>query len=176
MNTEPQKPTAQLGRAFIWIAWLLALGLLTLFFNGVLDRQRNPNQSLQSQVDAQGVREVTLQRNRFGHYLASGSINGQRVEFLLDTGASDVSIPASLARRLGLRAGAPRIYQTANGPITAHATRLDELRIGDIVLHDVRASINPAVEDIGILLGMSALKQLEFTQRGNTLILRQHPL
>lgn len=175
MSTPPE-PSQQLGRAFIWIAWLLALGLLTLFFNGVLDRQRNPNQSLQSQVDAQGVREVTLQRNRFGHYLASGSINGQRVEFLLDTGASDVSIPASLARQLRLEAGAPRIYQTANGPITAHATRLDELRIGDIVLRDVRASINPAVDDIGILLGMSVLKQLEFTQRGDILILRQHPL
>lgn len=175
MNADSQKPTEQLGRAFIWIAWLLALGLLTLFFNGVLDRQRNPNQSLHSQVDAQGVRQVSLQRNRFGHYLASGSINGQHVEFMLDTGASDVSIPAALARRLGLRAGAPRIYQTANGPITAHATQLDELRIGDIVLRDVRASINPAVDDIGILLGMSVLKQLEFTQRGDTLILRQHP-
>ncbi|HSJ49577.1 MAG TPA: retroviral-like aspartic protease family protein, partial [Gammaproteobacteria bacterium] len=57
-----------------------------------------------------------------------------------------------------------------------HATRLDELRIGDIVLRDVRASINPAVDDIGILLGMSVLKQLEFTQRGDILILRQHPL
>ena len=176
MNTDSQKPAAQLGRAFIWIAWLLALGLLTLFFNGVLDRQRNPNQSLHSQVDAHGVREVVLQRNRAGHYLATGSINGQRVEFLLDTGASDVSIPAALAQRLGLQAGAPRVYQTANGLITAHATRLAELRIGEIVLYDVRASINPAVDDIGILLGMSALKQLEFTQRGNTLILRQHPL
>jgi aspartyl protease family protein len=39
----------------------------------------------------------------------------------------------------------------------------------------VRASINPAVDNIGILLGMSVLKQLEFTQRGDTLILRQHP-
>ena len=172
---NPPPVTDRLGRAFIWIAWLLALGLLTLFFNGLLDRQRNPNQALHSQVDADGIREVTLRRNRFGHYLAVGSINGQRVEFLLDTGASDVSIPAGLARHLGLQAGAPRVYQTANGPITAYATLLDELRIGEIMLRDVRASINPAVDDIGILLGMSVLKQLEFTQRGDTLILRQHP-
>jgi aspartyl protease family protein len=175
MTTPSQDASGQMGRAFVWIAWLLALGLLTLFFNGLLDHQRNPNQALHSQIDVHGVREVTLQRNRFGHYLASGSINGQRVEFLLDTGASDVSIPAVLAHRLGLQPGAARVYLTANGPITAYATRLDELRIGDIVLHDVRASINPAAEDIGILLGMSALKQLEFTQRGNTLILRQYP-
>lgn len=175
MTNSSTPATRRLGKTFIWIAWLLVLGLLTLFFNGVLDRQRNPNQSLQSSIDAGGVREVVLQRNRYGHYLTVGDINHQQVEFLLDTGASDVSIPAGLARQLGLKAGAPRNYETANGTITAYMTRLDRLAIGDIVLHDVRASINPAVDDIGILLGMSVLKRLEFSQRGNTLTLRQHP-
>ena len=167
--------TRQLGKAFIWATWLVLLVLLTWWFSGLLDQQRNPNQSLQTRIDAEGVREVVLQRNRYGHYLSSGHINGAPVEFLLDTGASDVSIPAAIAQALGLQAGAPRYYQTANGTITAYSTRLSELRIGDILLRDVRASINPAMEGDGILLGMSVLKRLEFTQRGDTLILRQYP-
>ena len=175
-SSEPPQAQRRLGRTFILIAWLLALGLLTLFFSKVLDEQRNPNQQVRSQIQADGVREVQLRRNRFGHYVTSGEINGQRVEFLLDTGASDVSVPADLARRLGLKAGQPRYYETANGTITAYTTRLDRLRIGDIELRDVAASINPGVQDeLGILLGMSVLKRLEFTQRGDTLTLRQYP-
>ena len=71
--------TRQLGKAFIWAAWLVLLALLTWFFSGVLDHQRNPNQSLQTRIDAGGIREVVLQRNRFGHYVTSGSINGEAV-------------------------------------------------------------------------------------------------
>jgi aspartyl protease family protein len=51
---------------------------------------------------------------------------------------------------------------------------LEKVSIGDISLEGVRASINPNVRDMDILLGMSFLKNLEFTQRGNTLILRQY--
>ncbi len=175
MSDNPPQTSQRLGKWFTWAALLITLGLLTLFFQDQIDRQRNPNRSLQGSVTSEGVREVHLQRNHFGHYVSSGQINGHTVEFMLDTGASDVSIPANLAQKLQLPRGAPRVYQTANGPITAYATLLEEVRIGSIVLRQVRASINPAVEDIGILLGMSALKQLEFTQRGEHLILRQYP-
>lgn len=175
--TEPQTNNSErrLGRTFLWISWLVALGMLTLFFSKILDHQRNPNQHLQSRIDAGGIREVVLHRNHYGHYVSNGAINGTAVEFMLDTGASDVSIPANIARELNLKAGASRRYNTANGTITAYLTRLDSLTIGSIVLHDVRASINPAVDDIGILLGMSVLKRLEFTQKGETLTLRQYP-
>ena len=69
--SPPESPndSQRLGRSFILVAWLLALGLLTLFFSKLLDEQRNPNQQVRSQIQADGVREVTLQRNRFGHDL-----------------------------------------------------------------------------------------------------------
>jgi aspartyl protease family protein len=63
---------------------------------------------------------------------------------------------------------------TANGPITVFETRISELSIGDITLFNVRASINPAMPPPQILLGMSALKQIEFVQRGDSLTLIQH--
>jgi aspartyl protease family protein len=54
-----------------------------------------------------------------------------------------------------------------------YRTRLDRLQLGDIVLRDVRALVAPGLGDEQVLLGMSALKKLEFTQRGGTLLLRQ---
>ena len=57
--------------------------------------------------------------------------------------------------------------------VTVYSTSVDELLIGNIVLHDVQASITPSMPGDTILLGMSALKQIEFTQRDNTLTLRQ---
>lgn len=156
------------------LAWVVGLGMLSLLFSNILERQRNPNTTLYTQQHDGGTLEIVLQRNRYGHYFAGGTINGKPVEFLLDTGASDVSIPDSVARRVGLERGIPRHYNTANGTITAYTTRLDTLGLGDITLHSVRASINPNMEGETILLGMSALKQLEFTQRGDTLIIRQY--
>jgi len=63
---------------------------------------------------------------------------------------------------------------TANGTITVHNTTLATLSIGNITLSNVSASINPAMHDLEILLGMSALKDIEFTQRGDQLTLKQY--
>lgn len=157
----------------ITLAWLILLGLLTLYFGGMLDRQRNPNQQVVGQVLADGVREVVLHQNRSGHYVANGRINRQPVSFLLDTGATTVSVPAGLARRLGLPSGSPTAVQTANGVVTAYATRLQRVELGEIALTEVRAHINPGMEGDYVLLGMSFLKKLELTQRDGTLTLRQ---
>jgi aspartyl protease family protein len=157
----------------ITAAWLLLLMLLTWFFNSQLDRQRNPNRQVLTATSATGLPEVQLKRNRFGHYVASGLINGQPAEFMLDTGATDVSIPLPIAERLGLEKGQPLVYQTANGTIRAWQTMLDEIQLGDLRVGPVRASINPGFSGEDILLGMSFLKQLDFSQQGNTLTLKQ---
>ena len=91
---------------------------------------------------------------------------------MLDTGASDVAIPAELAQELGLERGAPVQYQTANGVVTAYRTVIDSVSIGPMIIRNVAASINPGMRDMEILLGMSVLKHVEFTQRGDILILR----
>lgn len=163
------------GRAMLMAGWALGLLMLALLFSGVLEGQRQPNRQAMAVSGEDGMRELVLQRNRAGHYLAPGEINGQKVEFLLDTGASDVSVPAALARRLGLERGQSRQYSTANGTITAHLTRIPRLLLGGIELHDVRASINPHMPGETVLLGMSVLRQLEFTQSGDKLIIRHYP-
>ncbi len=173
-NTTDKQSTHRIGRGMTIAAWVIALLLLSWFFNHLLEKQRNPNQTVYSRVDDSGNLEVMLKRNHYGHYITDGEINGHQVEFMLDTGASDVAIPAGLADRLGLRRGPPVQYRTANGLVTAYRTTLDSLSIGPLEIRGVPASINPSMQDMEILLGMSVLKHIEFTQRGDTLILRPY--
>ena len=152
-------------------AWIILLVLLTMFFNNHLDKQNNPNHRL-STITQDGVPEVRLQRNRSSHYVATGLINGQAVEFMLDTGATDVSIPAKIADNIGLQRGRATTYQTANGTISAWQTTIDEIQLGPLRLGPVRASINPNDSSGAVLLGMSFLRHLDFSQQGNTLTLK----
>ncbi len=173
-QSDPSQTPHRIGRGMLIVAWAAGLGMLSLLFSNIIDKQRNPNTQIETVQSVEGSREIRLQRNRYGHYHASGTINGQPVEFMLDTGASDVSIPDGVARRVGLKRGVEKYYETANGTITAYATSLDSVGLGGLKLRRVRASINPHMEGETILLGMSVLKQLEFTQRGDTLIIRQY--
>ncbi|MEJ2418040.1 MAG: TIGR02281 family clan AA aspartic protease [Exilibacterium sp.] len=172
MNEDP--PGKSLGTGMLTLAWILTLGLLTLYFGHWEQKQYNPNTSPRSQVGT-NFKEVILESNRQHHYVVSGYINGHEVTFLLDTGASDVVISAQLARKLNLKPGARGFAQTANGTIEVRATKLKSLEVGVIQLENVRASINPAMDGDEVLLGMSALRQVEFIQRGNQLTLRQYP-
>ena len=172
VNSPPSgKETKSMGKGMIFIAMLLFLGLLTMMFQQQLEKQVNPNKRVVSQQNQQGQTVVTLRRNRAGHYVSNGSINGHKVEFLLDTGATNVAIPEYTARRLGLREGRRIQVSTANGKTTGYQTMIDSLTIGDILLYNVRAIITPNLNEI--LLGMSALKQLEFSQKGNFLTIKQ---
>nr|VFJ88167.1 MAG: aspartyl protease family protein [Candidatus Kentron sp. H]VFJ90175.1 MAG: aspartyl protease family protein [Candidatus Kentron sp. H]VFJ96547.1 MAG: aspartyl protease family protein [Candidatus Kentron sp. H] len=166
-------PGKRMGIGMIAAAWVILLGLLTAVFSHWLYQQENPNPRPSGTLTANGTREVVLLRNRQGHYVATGAIDGQPVRFLLDTGATTVSVPADLAESLDLPTGPPSMTQTANGIVTTYHTRLNEVRLGNIVLRDVRANINPHMPSGAVLLGMSFLKQIEFTQQGDRLTLRQ---
>jgi len=170
-DNHPEKKIA--GKIFLAM-WLLLFALLSYMFNIILDNQNNPNKNPSSQVRENGIRELKLQRNRQGHYVSNGKINNHNVIFMLDTGATDVSIPANIASKIGLHKGMALTYTTANGDAVVYATRLDSISIKDIKLINIRATINPNTDEAIILLGMSFLKHLEFTQIGDTLTLRQY--
>ena len=151
---------------------MTALGLTTLYFSGLLDQQRNPNQQLRLVGTADGGTAVTLQRNVMGHYLATGFINGHEVDFLLDTGATNIGIPAAVASRLGIVSGTPGRSLTAGGIVSTLQVTLDQVQLGPIERSQVRASVIADMPGEEVLLGMSFLRDLEITQRGDTMTLR----
>lgn len=171
MPTESEEHK-RLGHKFVIAMWIAVMVMVFFLFDDLLERDYNPNQKVMSQQSGE-QRSVTLKRNRYGHYVTKGKINNRTVTLLLDTGASDISIPDKIAKKLKLKYGQEQRYQTANGVIIGNLTTLNSVSIGNIKLHNVRASINPKMKSDEILLGMSFLKFIEFTQRGDTLILRQ---
>ncbi len=171
-DTGKQKaPGKRLGQGMWMIFWVLLLAVLLYYFGDREEQQRYPNQNPQHSVSATEA-QLQLVANRYGHYTLPGRINGRKVRFLIDTGASDVVIPGSVAESLGLTRGFKQRVRTANGEIEVYRTRIALLELGPIALNDIIASINPHM-DGEVLLGMSALKSLELTHKNNRLLLKQ---
>ncbi len=160
------------GRTMLWIGWGIALVILTWIFAGIEESLVNPNSEPESQIIGDS-RQVILKQNQYNHYVVTGKINQHEVIFFLDTGATSVSVPQSVAQKIGLKRGYSYPVNTANGTINVYQTTIDELTIGNIVLRNIDASINPYMEGDEILLGMSALKQVDFYQQKGTLTLIQ---
>ncbi len=173
MNKEQQKLNKRVGKSMIFAAWILIFALFIWFFGILETNKRNPNQNVLTHELEGGRKEVVLQSSTHGHYVATGKINSKEVTFLVDTGASYVSVPEKVARKIGLQKGAPLRVSTANGEVTVYATTLNEVSIGDIVLQDIKADINPHINSNEILLGMSFLRYLSVTHQGDQLTIRQ---
>jgi aspartyl protease family protein len=154
------------------LIWLALLGGLFAVFSLLLSRWENPNTRVETMVASDGAVTVVLQRNRSGHFVASGTLDGRPVAFLVDTGATTVAVPRRLAVALDLPQGAPVRLQTAGGTVQGRSTILDEVALGGIRIRNVRGVVLPDGSGDAVLLGMSFLRHLELTQRGDTLILR----
>lgn len=110
-----------------------------------------------------------------GMYLASGSVNGFTVDFMVDTGASVIAINGETAKRLGLDyLGASQIgVRTASGVELAYSIQLDSVQLGDVALNNVAAVVIDGPEPQRALLGMSFLNAFDMERKGDRLDLRQ---
>jgi aspartyl protease family protein len=119
---------------------------------------------------------VTLQRGRDGHFRADAEINGRPVGVLVDTGATVVALSYEDAAAAGIsvQPGDFRhVSQTANGPARFARVTLNQVRIGDIVVHDVAAAVGEPGRLHMSLLGMSFLGRLRMEMKGSRLLLEQ---
>jgi aspartyl protease family protein len=127
------------------------------------------------EILARGV-EMTIQINEKGQFVTPGEINGGGISFLVDTGATHVSIGYSDALRLGLRqqlSGAEAsTSQTAGGVVKSWLVKLDSVKIGSIRLRDVEGVVQEKDMPFA-LLGMSFLKSMEMQRKGDSLHLRK---
>ena len=124
-----------------------------------------------------GVRSLNIPRDARGHFATEGRIDGQRIAFMVDTGASVIALNESSAARFGLRP-VPNQYtarvSTANGTIKAAPTRIAMVEVGGLIVRDVDAMVLPDEALSENLLGLSFLSKLRrFEYANGTLVLEQ---
>jgi aspartyl protease family protein len=131
-------------------------------------------QNVAAQSSGKGPATAVLTADGRGHFLTAGNINGTTVRFLVDTGASMISLGASDARRIGIDAskGQPGVANTANGQTAVSRVKLDTVRVGEIVMNNVDALVHQ--QDMPVaLLGMSFLNRMEMQRDGDTMTLKK---
>jgi aspartyl protease family protein len=115
-------------------------------------------------------REIILPVGPGGHYFVNGMINHASVRFVVDTGATMISLGTGDAERMGLdyRSGQPVMMGTANGTAMAWRVLLPTVRVGDVEVHQVQAVVQPGLDGIA-LLGNSFLSHFDLQRSGDTM-------
>jgi aspartyl protease family protein len=124
-----------------------------------------------------GSRTLSIPRDFRGHFATEGRIDGQRIAFMVDTGASMIALNESSAARFGLRPVPSQytaVVSTANGTIKGARARLDRVEVGGLVVRDVDAMVLPDEALSENLLGLSFLSKLRrFEYANGTMVLEQ---
>jgi aspartyl protease family protein len=130
-------------------------------------------EAVTTSFEVSGAKTVTLTSDGRGHFISLGAINGASVRFLVDTGATMVSMDVEAARRAGINylAGERGLSSTANGVAPVYKVKLDSVRLGDITLNNVDGVVHANSSLPVVLLGMSFLGRLDMRREGDTLTL-----
>lgn len=120
----------------------------------------------------QGRASAILTADIQGHFIVTGSINGQSAKFLVDTGASSVSMGADVAKRLGIpyQKGKRALMSTANGVTQVYLVSLNNVKVGDISLNGVEGTVHETTMPV-VLLGMSFLNRVDMKREGASMVL-----
>lgn len=163
----------------IFAAILIGLGT---FMAQMADRMSSasatsaPRTTVATAAPADG-RSLNIPRDGRGHFQAEGRIDGQRIGFMVDTGASVVALNESSAARFGLRPSRSEYnstVSTANGTIKAARARIAMLDVGGLVVRDVDAMVLPDEALSENLLGLSFLSRLKrFEYANGQMVLEQ---
>lgn len=132
--------------------WLCLAGVIYYLADGI----QNPNKLETLNTGS----EVTLKRGLDGHYRAEALINGEKVDVLVDTGATGVAISQSVADKLNLKSVDAIRTSTANGDSVGYMVRLESIKLGGVEARNVSAMIAPGLEG-DVLLGMSFLGRMD---------------
>jgi aspartyl protease family protein len=164
------------GHVAIWVAVVGVLALGYLYRAELAQAPQRLRMALNVGAPvATGPHELRVAQDDSGAYLVVGQVNGQRVLFMVDTGATDTVLSPADAQRVGVNLDAlafDRTAETANGLGYGAAWTADRLAVGDIRLAGFPVVVNKAPMSAS-LLGMSFLNRLDsFEVRDRTLILR----
>ncbi|MDO4706094.1 MAG: retropepsin-like aspartic protease [Comamonadaceae bacterium] len=166
-NAPRSSAPARLRPWMIWLAWMLVIGATYL----LMDRLLAPAPAVQI-TGAHGA-ALQLPRHRDGHFYVQGAINGVPAQFMVDTGASLVSVSDALAQAAQLHGGRQTTFSTANGTRQGRVVRAASLRLGEFTLAnvDIGTGLNMGPGEPA-LLGQNVLRHFHVTMEGNTMVLR----
>lgn len=141
---------------------------------GVRKRPLRVGQHAVGVTGGNGSDKIIMTADHQGHFYTTGTINGTSVRFLVDTGASMISLGATDARRIGLdfNRGQKALSNTANGQAVVSKIQVDTVTIGGVTMHNVDALIHQNDMPIA-LLGMSFLNRMEMLRDGSTMTLKK---
>jgi aspartyl protease family protein len=175
-HDDSAAPSGLLGHSLKLAVAVVVAGLAVVF---LVDREgTSPTVPAAPQAAAArapaAVSELVLQAGPHGHFMVEATVNGTPITFLVDTGASSIYLTPDDAARLGWTP--PRLtyserYSTASGVVHAAPVTLRSLRVGQLELYDLPASVGQQPSSVS-LLGMSFLKRFaSYEVRGDRLIL-----
>jgi len=132
---------------------------------------------MSTQFDKKEATEVKIWADSKGSYVTNGSINGQVVHFLVDTGATSIAMNEVTAKRLGIDyryTGRPMQAATASGITSGYAIKLNSVKVGNIQLNNVDAAVLEGGFPREVLLGMSFLSNVKLERNNNLMILKHY--
>ena len=124
-------------------------------------------------VSISATGDLVIPRARDGHFYASGRVNGKPVNFLVDTGASLVTVSEEFAKSAGISTGVPTLFKTANGDLRGRIVSGIPITLGPVSVSSVRVGVGLVGDDAGnALLGQSFLSRFEIVLSKEQMILR----
>lgn len=168
MQADTSKRTQRWGPLGVLAFWCVVMGVLYAAMAYYL----KPKAVV---VTAQGA--LVIPKARDGHFYAQGTVNGQSVRFMVDTGASLVFVSAPLARAAGLGQGVATVFKTANGDLFGQIVTGVPVTLGPVAVSSVRVGVGLVGEnDADALLGQSFLAQFEVLFANDKMVLRPKTL
>ncbi|KJV65409.1 MULTISPECIES: retropepsin-like aspartic protease family protein [Ehrlichia] len=119
---------------------------------------------------------VEFRRAKDGHFYIEAMVHGIPVNFLVDTGATDIVLSVKDAKRLKHHLkylNRKKTYHTANGTVKALYVEISEMQVGKFIVNNVKASVNVSPMRTS-LLGMSFLQYFHFNMSGDKLTLNSY--
>jgi aspartyl protease family protein len=158
------KSSTKTGLIPMMIFWLLVMGVLY----GLMTHYLKPKQA---EVLANG--DLVINRSQDGHFYTAGIINGRKVKFMVDTGASLVSVSEKFAQKAFILGGVPTTFKTANGDRPGRVVDGVAVSVGPVNVTNLKVGVGLRLDnEDDALLGQSFLSKFDISIKNNQMVLR----